>query len=92
MELKMAFHSVTGRRIVEVYDNRGVFVAAIYPDEETNGVNIVSKHFKAVTNEAYEPLLPEVRAPGIGVQFKRDFEEEPQDVYKRRTGREPRQQ
>jgi hypothetical protein len=90
VELKMAFHSVTRRRIVEVYDNRGLFVAGIYPDEETNGINIVSKHFKAVTNELYEPLLPEVRAPGIGVQFK-DFKEEPQDVYKRRTGREPRQ-
>lgn len=45
MNLKMAFHSTTSRRIVEVYDNAGAFVACIYPDEATNSIKIVSKHF-----------------------------------------------
>lgn len=41
---KLAFHSMTGRRIVEVWEGDAM-VAAIYPDDETPGtIKIISKH------------------------------------------------
>ncbi len=44
MNLKMAFHSITGRRMVEVRDNSGRMVACIYPDEDSNGIKVISKY------------------------------------------------
>jgi hypothetical protein len=64
VSLKMAFHSVTGRRLVEVYDNAGQLVAGIYPDAETNGINIISKYLNGVVIDEKEP-------PAVTVKFKR---------------------
>ena len=44
--LKMAFHETTGRRIVEVFDDRGEFIGAIYPTQDgSNCIHLVSKYF-----------------------------------------------
>ncbi len=67
MELKLAFHAITGRRMVEVYDNSGAFVAAIYPDEPSNGIKIVSKHIATFDIDAGIP-------PAMTVRFLRDYE------------------
>ena len=48
VSFKTAFHSVTGRSIIELYDNSGKFVAGIYPDDDGNGIRIVSDYFDAV--------------------------------------------
>lgn len=41
---KLAFHSVTGRRIVEVWEG-DEFIASIYPDERIpRAIKIISKH------------------------------------------------
>jgi hypothetical protein len=62
----MAFHSDTGRRMVEVYDDRGEFVACIYPVTGANGIHIISKHF------ADEPIIEsEGEPPGYIVRFKK---------------------
>lgn len=51
--LKMAFHSTTGRRMVEVYDDADRLVAAIYPD--TNGVKIISKYRTEIAQDERPP-------------------------------------
>jgi hypothetical protein len=52
--LKMGFHGQTGRRIVEIYDDRGFNIGAIYPtDDGSNAVHIVSRYF------AGEPTRPQ---------------------------------
>lgn len=70
MNLKMTIHSTTGRCIVEVFDNLGRFVATIYPDEEINGINIVSKHFDKqwLVEGSPDDLLP----PGYRISFNRE--------------------
>lgn len=68
----MAFHSVTGRRIVEVFDNSGDFVASIYPDEETNGIKIVSKHIATFDLDHGKDSRPPV--PAMKVLFLRQHE------------------
>ncbi len=73
MELKMAFHAKTGRRIVEVFDNTGRFVAGIYPDETTNGIKVVSKHIATFDVNDGQQFVPAV--PDITISFLRDFEE-----------------
>lgn len=60
---RFAFHSVTGRRIVEVYDERDKFIAGIYPDER--GINVVSKYDIAVSKVDAPPLPPN----GIKIRF-----------------------
>jgi len=67
--LKMAFHSLTGRRIVEVFDNDGAFIAAIYPDEERNGIRIVSGYIETVAQDDGSQSLP--RVPAVNVKFRR---------------------
>jgi hypothetical protein len=69
VELKMAFHAATGRRMVEVFDNRGAFVAAIYPNEEKNGIKIVSKHIATFDLDDGKESVPPV--PAITVDFIR---------------------
>ena len=65
--LKMAFHESTGRRMVEVFDDRGEFVAAIYPTQDgSNAIHIVSKYF-AEEPKASVSFIP---IPGFLVQFK----------------------
>jgi hypothetical protein len=64
---KMAFHSATGRRMVEVFDDEGAFVAAIYP-ASSNSIHIVSKHFADEPIKTSQGLLP--GPPGYLVQFK----------------------
>jgi hypothetical protein len=39
---KMSFHSVTGRRMVEVWEGKQ-FIAAIYPDDGKRSIKIISK-------------------------------------------------
>lgn len=66
---KMAFHSVTGRRIVEVYDDTGKMIGSIYPTEDgSNSIHIVSKHFE---DEPIKPSHGVVDVPGYLVKFKR---------------------
>ncbi len=72
MELRLGFHAVTGRRIVEVFDNTGSFVAGIYPDEATNGIKIVSKYIATFDLDAGEKAEPAV--PAMTVRFMRDYE------------------
>lgn len=65
--LKMAFHDNTGRRIVEVFDDKGAFVGAIYPTEDgSNTIHIVSKHFSGDPT----PSSGMIPVPGYLVHFK----------------------
>jgi hypothetical protein len=69
--LKMAFHSRTGRRMVEVFDDYDRFVAAIYPTEDgSNGVHIVSQHFEGQPTHSEEGI---VKMPGYVVKFKKPY-------------------
>lgn len=44
--LKMAVHGETGRRMVEVYDDSGEFIASIYPTQDgSNTIHVVSNYF-----------------------------------------------
>lgn len=66
---KIAFHAGTQRRMIEVYDDAGGFVASIYPTEDgTNRIHIVSNYFddNPITESA--GLVP---VPGYLVKFKR---------------------
>lgn len=80
MNFKFAFHSVTGRRMVEVYDNADQLVAAIYPNEETGGIHIVSKHIDELIHSrggaarhfaVFERELGDVPAPSVLVRFNK---------------------
>lgn len=67
--LKMAFHSATGRRIVEIYDDRGEMVGVIYPTENgSNAIHIVSNYF--ADNGAIMDSVGMVPVPGYLVRFK----------------------
>lgn len=56
--LRMGFHGTTGRRIVEIVDDRGNTVGTICPtDDGSNAVHIISKHFDG------EPVRPAVTSP-----------------------------
>jgi hypothetical protein len=46
--LKFAFQSETGRRVVEVFDNSGLYVATILPDNKSNGIEVRSFRINAV--------------------------------------------
>jgi hypothetical protein len=59
MIVRTAFHRQTGRRIVEVLDNHGKFVAAIYPRNEDNGILITSFHIRDVIDDKC-PTIPAV--------------------------------
>ena len=66
--LKMAFHDQTGRRVVEVFDDRGTFVAGIYPtDDGSNSVHIISYYF---ADKPIKPSPGNVPMPGLLVCFK----------------------
>jgi hypothetical protein len=69
VSLRMAFHSVTGRRVVEVFDNDGLFIATIYPDEEHNAIKIVSGYIDTVAQDDGSQSLP--RVPAVSVKFRR---------------------
>lgn len=69
--LKMAFHSSTGRRIVEVYDDFGRMVGCIYPDDTgNNGIHIVSRYFDGDPKPTDASQIP---VPGYLVKFKREM-------------------
>jgi len=69
--LKMAFHSQTGRRIVEIYDDYGRVVGVIYPTEDgSNGVHIVSSHFEGEPRRSEEGIL---KTPGYVIEFHRPY-------------------
>ena len=66
--LKMATDRLTGRRLVEVYDDDGKFVAAIYPTHDgSNAVHVVSKHFDKVG----VPSEGLIDVPGFLISFER---------------------
>jgi hypothetical protein len=68
--LKVAMHNRrNGIRIVEVYDNDGKFVAAIYPSDETNGIKIVSKHIATFDFDDGKLAVPDI--PAVTVDFIR---------------------
>lgn len=73
VELSMAVHSVSGRNIVEVWDNSGNFVAAIYPDNDSNGVKIVSKYFDDSDPVPIEriPAAASLPVPALRIRFPR---------------------
>lgn len=62
--LKVAIQPGTGRRVVEVFGNDGVYVATIVPANEHNGIRIGSYCLDGV-----EP--DKTLAPGLIVKFKR---------------------
>lgn len=67
--LKMAFHSATGRRIVEVYDDDGALVATIYPTEDgSNRIHIVSNHF---ADHPVEESVGAIPVSGYTVKFRK---------------------
>ncbi len=58
-----------GRRIVEVFDDEGVFVAAIYPTKVgLNAIHIVSGNF---AEKAIGESPGEIGVPGYLVSFKK---------------------
>lgn len=66
---KMAF-DLKGRRIVEVYDDLGEFVACVYPTADgSNAIHIVSKHFDGAPVES-EGAMP---IPGYLVKFTKGW-------------------
>jgi hypothetical protein len=66
--LKFAFHSATGRRMVEVYNDDGKMVGCIYPTENgTNSIHIVSNYF---ADDPVKPSVGMLPVPGYLVQFK----------------------
>lgn len=67
--LKMSFHNITKRRIVEVFDNNGIFVAAIYPDDDLNGIRIISSYITNVIQDDGSTSKPPI--PAVGVLFRR---------------------
>ncbi len=68
--LKMAFHSRTGRRIVEVFDDAGRMVGCVYPtDDGSNAIHIVSAHFDGEPAPS-EGVIP---IPGFLIKFRKAF-------------------
>jgi hypothetical protein len=66
--LKMAFYRDSGRRMVEVYDDDGEFIASIYPTGDgSNSIHIVSKYF---ADDPIKLSVGTVPVPGYLVQFK----------------------
>lgn len=68
MQLKLSHHVLTGRRICEVYDNDGTFVAAIYPNNDRNGIKIVSKYLGKCDLDDGKASAPPF--PAILIDFK----------------------
>lgn len=66
--LKMEFHKTTGRRMVEVYDDDGHFVAAIYAHAGSGAIHIVSKYFAGAPRPSDEGVVP---VGGYIVEFRR---------------------
>ncbi len=67
---KLAFHSLTGRRMVEVFEG-DEFIAAIYPDDGERTIKVVSKHpMHAVPEDETRPMVP----GAIRVRFGRQGE------------------
>jgi hypothetical protein len=66
--LRMAFDRSSGRRITEVYDDRGEFIAAIYPTADgSNSVHIVSNYFADDPVNPSEGIIP---VEGYQVRFR----------------------
>ena len=66
--LTMAFHTLSGRRTVEVYDDAGEFVGCIYPTNDgSNSIHIVSNYFGEDPIKRSIGMLP---VPGYLIQFK----------------------
>jgi hypothetical protein len=64
----MAFHSFSGRRMVEIYDDAGQFVGCVYPNSDgSNSVHVVSRHVDRVEESRRES----VDLPGYLITFKR---------------------
>ena len=51
---KLAFHTVTGRRCVEVFDEEDRFVAGIYPSA-SGMINVVSKYDMRIVEDDSVP-------------------------------------
>ena len=65
--MKLAFHSATGRRIVEVYNDDGHMVGCIYPtDDGSNSIHVVSNYFADEAIKESAGMLP---VPGYLVKF-----------------------
>jgi hypothetical protein len=66
--LKLGFHGATGRRVVEVYDDRGKMVGCIYPTEDgSNAIHLVSNYF---ADDAVKQSVGMLPVPGYLVKFK----------------------
>ncbi len=70
MRFNMAVHTLTGRSMVEVFDNADRFVGAIYPDDEGNAVKIVSRYFNETDPV---PMISGLgsAAPSLTIHFPR---------------------
>ena len=69
VSLRMAFHSITGRRVVHVFDNDGTFIATVYPDDQNNAVKVVSGYIDIVAQDDGSRNLPPV--PAVNIKFRR---------------------
>jgi hypothetical protein len=67
--LKMAFHQGTGRRMVEILDDDGNMIGAIYATHDgSNAIHIVSKYFE---DDPIDQSISMIPVPGYIVHFKR---------------------
>lgn len=69
VSLRIAVHSISGRRVVEVSDNDGTFIATIYPDEQCNAIKVVSGYLDTITHDDGSRNLPPV--PAVSIKFRR---------------------
>lgn len=66
--LQMKFHEITGRRVVEVVDDRGDVVGVIYPTQDgSNAVHLVSNYF---ADEPFQQTVGQIPVPGYLVKFR----------------------
>lgn len=66
--LKMAFHSASGRRMVEVYNDDGKMVGCIYPTEDgSNAIHVVSNYF---ADDPIKSSAGKIPVPGYTVKFR----------------------
>jgi hypothetical protein len=69
---KIALHIVTNKKIVEVFDDQGNFVAVIYPLED--GIHVVSSHLDGPPQNTATDLKDDYTLYGVhtipGFMFK----------------------
>lgn len=66
--LQIKLHEITGRRVVEISDDRGDVVGVMYPTQDgSNAVHIVSNYFD---DKPIQETVGQIPVPGLLVKFK----------------------